>query len=59
MWVPEWAGDGVAQLSVRVEEPEQKETTAQKASYVALFWDMRANGEGNAHKPGGVERCAC
>ena len=59
MWVPEWAGDGVAQLSVRVEEPEQKQTTAQKASYVALFWDMRASGEGNARKPGGVERCAC
>ena len=59
MWVPEWAGDGVAQLSVRVEEPEQKQTTAQKASYVALFWDMCASGEGNARKPGGVERGAC
>ena len=48
-----------AQLSVQVEEPEQKQTTAQKASYVALFWDMCTSGEGNARKPGGVERCAC
>jgi hypothetical protein len=49
----------VAQLSVRVEEPEQRQTTAQKASNVALFWDMCASGEGNARKPGGVGRCAC
>ena len=55
MWVPEWAGDGVAQLSVRVEEPEQKQTTAQKASYAALFRNMCASGGGNACKPGGAE----
>ena len=50
---------GVALLLMRVEVPEQRQATAQKASYVALFWDMCASGEGNARKPGGVERCAC
>ena len=57
--VPKWAGGGLAPSPVRVEEPEQRQTTAQKASYVALFWDMCESGEGNARKPGGVERCAC
>ena len=47
----------MAQLSVRVEEPEQKQTTAQKASYVALFRNMCASGGGNACKPGGAEMC--
>ena len=57
--IPEWAGGGVALLSMRVEVPEQRQTTAQKESYVALFWNKCASGEGNARKPGGVERCAC
>ena len=47
---------GVALLSMRVEVPKQRQNTAQKASYIALFQNMCASGEGNARKPGGVER---
>ena len=53
--VPKWAGGGLAPSPVRVEEPEQRQTTAQKASYAALFRNMCASGGGNACKPGGVE----
>ena len=50
-----WAGGGLAPSPVRVEEPEQRQTTAQKASYAALFRNMCASGGGNACKPGGAE----
>ena len=53
--VPKWAGGGLAPSPVRVEEPEQRQTTAQKASYAALFRNMCASGGGNACKPGGAE----
>ena len=55
MQVPKWAGGGLAPSPVRVEEPEQRQTTAQKASYAALFRNMCASGGGNACKPGGAE----
>ena len=45
---------GMALLSRRVEVPEQRQNIAQKASYVALFRNMCAGGEGKARKPGGV-----
>ena len=48
----------MALLSRRVEVPEQRQNLAQKASYVVLFRNMCASGEGNARKPGGV-RGAC
>ena len=53
--VPKWAGGGLAPLPVRVEEPEQRQTTAQKASYAALFRNMCASGGGNTCKPGGAK----
>ena len=43
-----------ALLSRRVEVPEQRLNLAQRASYVALFWNMCASGEGKARKPGRV-----
>ena len=53
--VPKWAGGGLAPSPVRVEEPEQRQTTAQKASYAALYRNMYASGGGNAYKPTGAE----
>ena len=41
---------GVALLSMRVEVPKQRQNTVQNASYVALFRDMCASGEGNARE---------
>ena len=48
----------MALLSRRVEVHEQRLNLAQKASYVALFRNVCASGEGKARKPGGVQRCA-